>query len=299
MNCRPVRACLALHLTLLFCTAALASAQGDPPVGVRAAGMAGAFTAVADDASAGVWNPAGLASGSYVSLAIDGSRFGGQSAEFIGLGTPPLGVIYYRSATAGVANGRNSLVAHNFGVSLVQSLGDTGIAIGTTLKLVHGVTSSPDAASLSANRFNADVGVMLSGGLGQLGLTVRNLTQPSFQAPDEAPAIRLDRVVRGGIAVHAAQETTIAADVEFTRARTTSGVWRDAAVGVETHPFRSAWLRGGIHWNTAGQSAAGAAPIAAVGATYAIRAALLADVQGSVGSPHGNRGWGAGLRFSF
>ena len=42
---------------------ALATAQTVDTVGTRAAGMAGAFVAVADDASAAYWNPAGFAAG--------------------------------------------------------------------------------------------------------------------------------------------------------------------------------------------------------------------------------------------
>ena len=290
-----------LVLFLMLALAARAQAQGDPPVGVRAAGMAGAFTAVADDASATVWNPAGLASGSFFSVAVDGSRFDAQNAQFVGVATPPLGLTYYRSATGGVGNSRNSLVAHNFGVSLVQSLGDTGVAVGTTLKWIHGVTSSPDAASLSANKFDADLGVMVSGGLGQVGLTVRNLVQPSFEVPGGASTIRLDRKVRGGVAIHLAGETKIAGDVEFTKATTASGVWRDAAVGVESHPLERAWFRGGLHWNTAGggPGGTGAAPIAAFGASYTIRGGFAADAQASVGSARGNRGWGVGARMAF
>jgi hypothetical protein len=279
-----------------------ASAQGDPAVGVRAAGMAGAFTAVADDATAAVWNPAGLASGSYLTAVVGGSRFNQQSALFVGVGAPMLALTYLRSATAEVSNGRNRLVTHNFGVSLVQSLGDTGVAIGTTLKLVHGVTSAADVASRSANAFDADVGVMLSGGLGQIGLAVRNLAQPSFVLEGASDGeIRVDRKVRGGASLHLNDRTTIAADVEFTKATTVSGVWRDAAAGVEANPVGSLWVRGGVHWNTAGGDlgAGGAAPIAAFGASYAIRGALMADAQASVGSAGGNRGWGFGLRFSF
>src|SRR5262249_61422283 len=131
-----VRSSLVLLLAVIL-PPAPARAQGDPPVGVRAAGMAGAFTAVADDATAPAWNPAGLASGSYFSLAIDGNRFAHQSALFAGMSTPPLGVSYWRTATAELNNSRNTLVAHNFGVSLVQSLGDTGVPIATTLELVR------------------------------------------------------------------------------------------------------------------------------------------------------------------
>ena len=277
--------------------AAIAHAQGDPPVGVRAAGMAGAFTAVADDATAAVWNPAGLASGSYFSVAIDGNRFDRQSALFAGFGSPPLALTYYRSATAGVSNSRNTLVTHNFGVSLVQSLGNTGVAVGTTLKLVHGVKSSDSASSTSDNAFDADVGVMFSGGLGQIGMTVRNVAKP----------FDLDRKVRVGASVHVNEQTTVDGDVEFTKATTVSGVWRDAAIGVETHAAEHVWLRSGVHWNTAGvrgdaaagEPGVGAAPIAAFGASYAIRGALVADAQASVGSAGGNRGWGVGLRFAF
>lgn len=281
-------ACSSLGLLFLLLGAAPVRAQGDPPVGVRAAGMAGAFTAVADDATAAVWNPAGLASGSYISVVLGGNRFDGQSTLFTAFGSPPLALSYLRSVTAEVSNGRKILVAHNFGVTFVQSIGDTGIAVGTTLKAVHGVTSAEGVPSTSGNAFDADAGVMISGGLGQIGVAVRNIAEP----------FDLDRKVRAGVSVHVNDRTTLAGDVEFTKATTSTGVWRDAAAGVETHPLGNLWLRGGVHWNTAG-GASGAAPIAAFGASYTVKGALMADAQGSVGSARGNRGWGVGLRFSF
>src|SRR5579859_5706922 len=113
-----------LILLILIAGCPFARAQGSPPVGLRAAGMAGAFTAVADDATAPVWNPAGLASGSYFSVAADGSHLDRQSAIFVGMATPPLGLTYWRTATDGLASGRNTFVAHDFGVSLAQSIGD-------------------------------------------------------------------------------------------------------------------------------------------------------------------------------
>ena len=71
-----------------------AGAQDFAAVGSRAAGMGGAFVGVADDATAIYWNPAGLAAGSYFSLALDrtggeavpdGSQFGTKrSSHFIG-----------------------------------------------------------------------------------------------------------------------------------------------------------------------------------------------------------------------
>jgi len=45
--------------------AAPAAAQTTDTIGVRAQGMGGAFTAVADDATASWWNPSGMAGGAY------------------------------------------------------------------------------------------------------------------------------------------------------------------------------------------------------------------------------------------
>jgi hypothetical protein len=266
-------------------------------VGVRAAGMGGAFTAVADDGSAAFWNPAGFASGSFVSLVLDANVLDRRSGWLVALGTPPLGLSYYRTAIAAEKNGRNTLVAHHAGVSLVQSLGGT-LAVGTTLKLVHGIAADPGAAggaAVSSNKFDADVGVMATGSLAKLGLSIRNLLQPDFKAPGGG-VIRLDRRVRAGVSIHARQDTIVAADLDLTTAATPRGDWRDAAVGLETHPGTKGRVRGGVHWNTAGSRAA---PIGSIGASYAIYGATMADAQFSFGSSAGDRGWGVGLRFVF
>jgi hypothetical protein len=274
---------LAAALTL---AAPAAFAQSAPPVGVRAAGMGGAFTAVADDGTAPFWNPAGLASGAFAGLAADVNSRDRQSALFIGLATPPLGVTYYRTtSTAPPASDRNGAVVtsavHHAGITLVQSLGDHGFAVGSTLKYVHGA---------DANAFDADAGAMTSGSLGQIGLTVHNLFAPTLGD------IRLDRRVRAGVALHVRQDLTAAADVEFTRTSSPTGPWRDAALGLETHPFRRAWLRGGVHWNTTSDTAA---PVGSLGGTYAVYRSLRADAQVSFGSKEGDRGWGVGLSFVY
>jgi hypothetical protein len=264
--------------------------------------MGGAFTAVADDGSAVFWNPAGFASGSFLSVVADVNRLDRRSGFLVALGTPPLGLSYYRTAIAEVKNGRNTLVAHHAGVSLVQSLGGR-LAVGTTLKLVHGIASPSDGAGISTNRFDADLGVMATGSLGQLGLSVRNLLQPEFKT--SGGVMRLDRHVRAGVSLHAGQDTTVAADLDLTTATTPRGDWRDAAVGLEGHPARNAWVRGGVHWNTArlrGSAAtagADAAPVASIGGSYAVYGSTKADAQVSFGSSSGDRGWGLGLRFVF
>lgn len=282
-------------LVAVLGTAIPALAQAEAPIGVRATGMGGAFTAVADDSSAAFWNPAGFATGSFFSLVVDGNVLDRRSGLLVTMGVPPLGLSYYRTAIAEIAKGRNTLVAHHAGVTLVQSLGGR-LAVGSTLKLVHGVASVPvGAAAVSTNKFDADVGVMATGSLGQVGLSIRNLLQPEFHSG--AGDIRLDRRVRGGIAVHAGQKTTVAADLDLTTAQTSRGQWREGALGVESQPTEKGWVRAGVHWNTAGD--AGAAPIGTLGASYAIYGSTKADAQVSFGSRDGDRGWGVGLRFVF
>lgn len=159
-----------VFVTVALCVAAQAFAQNvsaQEAPGSRAAGMGGAFVAVADDASAVYWNPAGLASGPMFNLQLDlgtsdlspgspadisaaGAR---RTTRFVAFGTPPLGVSFYRFSTLravapspavsdgidrqeeGLASVR--LTTSVFGVTLLQSIG-AGLTMGTTLKLVRG-----------------------------------------------------------------------------------------------------------------------------------------------------------------
>src|SRR5438045_650353 len=96
---------IAAMLVLLGCATG-AGAQTFEAVGTRAAGMGGAFVAVADDASAAYWNPAGFASGNMFSLVVDrgtsesdpavpeGARKG--SGFLFAMGMPAVGLSYYQ-----------------------------------------------------------------------------------------------------------------------------------------------------------------------------------------------------------
>jgi hypothetical protein len=160
---------LTLGAILAMALPGAAAAQSFEAVGSRAAGMGGAFVAVADDASAAYWNPAGFAAGSFFSMVIDrttarvapkgGPHAGDQSGLLFALGAPVFGVSYYRLRTttlttlpsiaagsglgltpAGVVR-LNSLSTRHAGLTLVQSIAP-GVAVGATLKAVRGVASS-------------------------------------------------------------------------------------------------------------------------------------------------------------
>jgi hypothetical protein len=294
---------VSMMMVVLGASGAPALAQSDPPVrddppraiGVRAAGMGGAFTAVADDGSAAYWNPAGLATGAFFSVLLDCNTLDRQSALLLAIGTPPLGLTYYRTTSAEVKGGPRSFVAHHAGVTVVQSVGGR-LAVGATLKAVHGVTS-PDGDAIASTKFDAELGVITTGSFARLGLSVHNLLQPEFASRDVV--VRLNRRVRAGLAVNARQNTIVAADIDLTKTQTSRGDWRDVAVGIESHVHRAAWVRGGVRVNAAGGNSTGAAPIATIGGSYAVYGSVLADAQVSLGSSQGDRGWGAGLRFVF
>jgi hypothetical protein len=173
---------------LLVVCARPAAAQMYELVGTRAQGMGGAFVAVADDATATWWNPAGIATGATLSLIYDrsentapmdpaasGPAWLGKSTGFA-FASPAMGLSYYRlriseiqplSSNGGAASGRQeegatgldlrTFALSEFGATVGQSLGDH-LVIGSTLKLVRigrALALDPGSASTAADRLEA------------------------------------------------------------------------------------------------------------------------------------------------
>jgi F plasmid transfer operon, TraF, protein len=155
-------AVFAVLLAFAFSPAYLA-AQPLDQLGNRAAGLS-AFVAVADDASAVAWNPAGLVNGPIFNILVDLGHGGaeppsiliatgpaGQTGTLLlAVGFPPLGISYSRSRqtelspAVGDPPSREdrqvsvrSLVTSHLGISVLQSLTDN-LAVGATAKLVRG-----------------------------------------------------------------------------------------------------------------------------------------------------------------
>jgi hypothetical protein len=167
----------AAPLVLLLAIAHAAEAQSFDQVGTRARGMAGAFVAVADDATATWWNPAGISN----TLIFDGvadfrheelidpqpTPISGETAGLrntaggVTVAVPALGFGYFRvrqtglePATAGEGPGRQdvgtapharSLLTQQFGATLAQSIGDF-LVVGATVRVVHGTVGTAVAA---------------------------------------------------------------------------------------------------------------------------------------------------------
>src|SRR5580704_10948566 len=86
-----------LSLVLFGVIAPSARAQEYEAIGIRAQGMGGAFVAVADDATASWWNPAGLASGAFFNGILEYGRPDlSPPTTALGVAFPALDVNYYR-----------------------------------------------------------------------------------------------------------------------------------------------------------------------------------------------------------
>ena len=181
-------AVLALAAALAVCPSPV-EAQGFEQVGTRARGMGAAFVAVADDASAAWWNPAGLPG----TLIFDGVlETGGLEAgldrrldepEPAGRGRTvmvaaafPVAALSYARLhqwragpppTGAGAGSRQdgghipveSLLTHHFGVSFAQSLGDA-VVVGTTTRVIRGgLAGVPgEPATAAGEAFDAAAG---------------------------------------------------------------------------------------------------------------------------------------------
>ena len=323
------RIVLPLVPLLLVTQAVAVHAQVFETVGARALGMAGAFVAVADDATANYWNPAGL-TGVFFSGVLDVQRIDtrldpvpthrhGTSdlTTFASLASPTLGLSYYRlrswrvvRAAAGVeadTASLTSLVTHHAGVTLVQPFGP-GLTVATVVKAVRGtaaVGSGDSAAPIqtlfdqtsalsgrSTTRLDLDVGVMLGVGAVTVGFVGRNLREPEFDLSDN-DAVRLRRQFRAGLAVRPTGSLVVAVDADLSITATAAGPRRAIAVGAEQRLGRLV-VRAGGRLNIEADTPE---PIGALGLSLELLSGVWLDGQVTGGRDDGDRGWGISTRF--
>jgi hypothetical protein len=236
-------------------------------VGARAEGMGGAFVAVADDATAVYWNPAGIATGATFDLQVSK----GDSHLFIGAALPVLGVSYYRTdevtglptvsgspdrQTGGSGEVQvRTLSTTNFGVTVVQTV-VPGLVVGTTARVVKGGVEGFDGRTT----VDLDAGAIVSAWDLRFGLTARNLRQPEFQT--EGGMVRMTRQFRVGAAlapralpsgIHG--PFSVAIDADLTTTPDIRGDRRAVAAGGEYWLGKGiVGVRGGVRWSTLGDS---------------------------------------------
>ncbi len=293
-------------------------------VGSRALGMGGAFVAVADDPSAVVWNPAGLASGQPAGATIEWVRFrfGNQdaapsagpwrrSAKFVSLGTWPIGISYANFDEVRLVPGADgSLEGQRFstkqyGATVLQTLVE-GLVLGTTLKYVRGTVGtgpaveanvgealdvSADRDGVSSGTFDLDAGAMFDGRVFRLGWTMRNLRSPRFRGP-AGTEIQLKRQSRVGLAILPADGLIFALDLDVNTADLLTGARRTLAMGAERLFSPRFAVRGGARWNLEGARTT----VGSVGVSLAIKPGTWLDGHFPHGRAQGERGFGLALR---
>ena len=317
-------------MLLLAGSAGPVQAQVFETIGVRALGMGGAFVAVADDATASYWNPAGLTrvvSSAVLDvqridtrLAADPTRAQGTEdlTTFASIAGPTVGLSYYRQRSWQVARVADSgvdgpspallssLVTHHAGITLVQSLGP-GLTFATVLKVVRGTVGLGAGAgeapiedlfdqasrlsSRSTTRLDLDMGVMVGVGAFSVALVGRNLREPEFEVSGEA-AVSLRRQFRAGLAVRPTRSLVVAVDADLTITATALGPRRSVAVGAEQR-LGLLVVRGGARLNVEDDDPE---PVAALGLSLELLTDFWLDGQVTGGRDDGDRGWGVAMR---
>jgi F plasmid transfer operon protein TraF len=288
----------------LVTSPSVVDAQMWESVGIRAQGMGGAFVAVANDATATWWNPAGVATGPYFDSLVeyDHPRVPADtSIKAVAIGFPALGLSYYRlpisqmraPAPIGASStGRDDLgYLSQFGATVGQSLG-SHLAVSSTLKLVRASETHGDL----------DLGAMVTMGRLRVGVAMRNVTEPTFG--DTADALALKRQTRVGAAFMtgkhgAVNEFTVAVDGDLTSVATAAGDAKHVAAGVEMWTLgHSLGLRGGVSGDTIGdrRSASGGLSLLLQSSRYTH---TYVEGQLTGGADEARRGWGIGLRLTF
>ena len=322
---------------LFVCVPALGAAQTFDTVGTRAAGMGGAFVAVADDASAAYWNPGGFAAGNLFTMVVDRSTAkvnpGGpdgaasRSGLLVSLGMPALGLSYYRlhsttitpagrggaSNTAdpvGIGEVRlDTLITHHSGATLVQSIG-RGVAVGATLKLVRGLAASTVAPDVDRGRLLSDASELGAKGtskfdtdiglMAALGTVKIGLTVRNLTEPDFATSSVNDAL---SLRRHA-------------RAGVAVTLHEGWAVAADLDLTREQTPSGPLRTFAAGtegrigrkafvrgglrlNTVDGRGAAVAAGASYSVMGPILVDAHLTAGSAQAQRGWGVSARLVY
>jgi hypothetical protein len=219
-------------------------------IGARALAMGGAFVAVCDDATAMVWNPAGLAQ-------LDDTRIAGMSTDLYGLGITHqfvgattsfanLGIglgwerssIDGQSVEAGGGLGESFTWVENAIIgSLATNVMDVAM-VGANVKYYMADSGLGDAAS----GFGFDLGLLVSlGDMFVIGVNAIDLAGSTVEWDSGATDV-ISGLYKAGLAMKLADDKfVLAADVDFDG--TNLG---DTHVGMEFQVIDELALRGGV-----------------------------------------------------
>ena len=248
---------LVASMALLLVLSAVAMADGigafsafKNGIGARALAMGGAFVAVANDATAVDWNPAGLAQ-------LSDTRLAGMSTDLFGLGITH----QYVGATTSFANLGIGLGWERAAIDgqVVDGSGGLGNSFTWTEQAIVGslATNVMDVAMAGANvkyyladsglgdsasGFGFDLGLLVSlGDMFMIGVNAKDLAGSSISWDSGATDV-VSGLYTAGLAMKLANNMLVlAADVDFD-----GSSLGDTHVGVEFNVIDELALRGGV-----------------------------------------------------
>ena len=248
---------IVVSLALLMVLSAAAFADGigafsafKNGIGARALAMGGAFVAVCDDATAMIWNPAGLAQ-------LDDTRVAGMSTDLYGLGITHqfvgattsfanlgIGLGWERASidgqlieVGGGLGGAFTWVENAIIGSLATNVLDVAMA-GANVKYYMADSGLGD----SATGFGFDLGLLVSlGDMFVIGVNAKDLAGSTLEWDGGATDV-ISGLYKAGLAMKLADDKfVLAADVDFDG--TALG---DTHVGAEFQVIDELALRGGV-----------------------------------------------------
>jgi hypothetical protein len=245
-------------------------------MGARAASMGGAFTGVADDATAFYWNPAGIAFGRFLSAGVYYGREESQRnghlfedrAGGLSLGYTFMGVALTQfRESSGDGDVRLGLDTFDVAISVLQSLPVDNLVVAGNVHYLSGTTQVGGLESRSSS-WDVDLGLMYEPSLDlRLGLMLSHLREARFVLPDDDERLQVPRHARAGVSYRVAQSFLIAFDVDVSEQSSGDDSWRELSLGVEKGFFdRRAFVRGGLRAETG--SELGARPAFSVGGGF-------------------------------
>ena len=278
--------------------------------------MAGAFVAIADDATAVYWNPAGVGTGAIVSAVFDAGRFKTGSSEpqgaaaeedtgaVVAFSATALGAGFFRYGTYGttpvvepevsspddreeVGRSVHAVTASSLGVSLVHSLSEH-IVVGTTPKVMW---------ESGRTAFDIDAGVIAWVSRFRFGVVGRNLTTPEFGEGTSAIELERELTVGGawGSGWTGISRVIVSVDGDVLRRPTLTGDRRDVAAGVETWWLQQRLgLRGGVRGSTIGDPRG----LVTAGFSAGLKPGFLLEAHAGYGADD-VRSWSVGARMTF
>lgn len=210
----------------------------------RIVGLGNSFVSIADDPSAILVNPAGLALISRTSaLATYNRPYGvselNESFASVAIAMPGgvLGVSWHHVGLRGALT--ENLISVAFARHLISTTQDASLSIGVTVDLAR---AEAEATALSDNVFTGSVGVLLRPfPMIGIGYSLRNVVEGDVHLLEGGPGTRLRRQQSWGLSYKWADRVTVSVD----RNQTAIGEWRNHG-GLEILLHPNLVLRGGV-----------------------------------------------------